>query len=278
VAVDPVEKKPLYHWRPGSGILSLGGVGCNLRCPFCQNHPISQVQGGCFPGELTLLSPEQVADLAESNGLRAVAFTYNEPLIHMEYLLEASRVLKARGLGVVLVTNGTVSPDPLAELMGLVDAANVDVKAFSQRGYQSIGGDLQSVLRTVESLFHGGVHVEVTHLVVPNLSVEEEFVQMVRWLRDLSPLIPLHISAYHPAFKAKEPPFPVEHLDRLMELAREMLAYVYVGNVPWRGRNITKCPNCGEDMIVRLGYNMVASYLDVSGNCGSCGFPMGVKV
>lgn len=276
VAVDPVEKKPLYHWRPGSLILSLGGIGCNLKCPFCQNHQISQISDGHYDGRLLALSPPDIENLAIEAGVSAVAFTYNEPLVHMEYLIKACGYLKARGLATVLVTNGIVNLPPLYELKGLIDGANVDVKAFSKEGYDRIGGDMSSVVKSVEALISMGVHVEITHLLVPGLSNHVEFEKMVRWITNLSRLIPLHISAYHPAYLMKTKPIPVTEIDRFVELAREHLFNVYVGNIPERALNVTKCPNCGEDIVVRMSYNVIANYLDTLGNCGFCGSKVGI--
>ncbi|MCX7828310.1 MAG: AmmeMemoRadiSam system radical SAM enzyme [Thermanaerothrix sp.] len=276
VAVDPVEKKPLYHWRPGSSILSLGGIGCNLRCPFCQNHHISQIRDGHYEGKLLTLSPPDIEDLANRLGVSAVAFTYNEPLVYMEYIIEASCYLKPRGLGIVLVTNGTVNLTPLYELRGLVDGANVDVKAFSREKYDYLGGDMDSVVRSVEALIAMGVHVEITHLLVPGLSDPGEFTEMVHWIASLSRAIPFHVSAYHPSYLMQTRPIPIKDVDHFAEIARERLLNVYVGNIPERARNVTKCPNCGEDIIVRMGYNIVANYLDALGNCRFCGSNGGV--
>ena len=270
LAVDPVEKKPLYHWRPGSRILSLGGQGCNLGCFFCQNHHLSHPEE---PLEAPFLAPEDLARKAEGTG--AVAFTYNEPLVHPEYLREAGPVLRSRGIRVVWVTNGTIEPAPLEELLEGVDGANVDLKVFSEEGYRSLGGDLASVLRTLGRLHEAKVHLEVTHLVVPGFNDDPVvFAELVEWLAGLSCRIPLHLSRYVPRWRATAPPTDPHLLEAWAQIARRRLRHVYLGNLG--GPSSTRCEHCGRDILVRSEYNTFQRYIDASGNCGFCGGSNGI--
>lgn len=272
VAVDPIEKKPLYHWRPGSRILSLGGLGCNLDCPFCQNDSLSHPLGWIAS---PFLEPEELVALAEAGGEGAVAFTYNEPLIHPEYLLEAGRQLHRRGIRVVWITNGTIEPEPLEEILGEVDAANVDLKAFTQEGYRSLGGDLESVLRTLRRMREAGVHLEVTHLVVPGLNDDPtDFSGLVDWLADLSPRIPLHLSRYFPRRKATAPATSLRTLEGFRDIAEKRLKHVYLGNCG--GSAVTRCEKCGRDILARSEYNIFQRHIAASGNCGFCGQDNGI--
>ena len=229
LAVDPIEKKPLYHWRPGSRILSLGSVGCIMRCQFCQNHHIAHPSGEV---RLTPLNIPGLAARTAQTGLRAVAYTYNEPALQAEYILEAAPVLQEKGIATVLVTNGMFSEALLADLSPWVAAANVDVKTFNPRTYARLGGSLDAVKRTVEGLHKAGSHVEVTTLVVPGISdSENDLVAMAEWLAAISPEIPLHLSRYFPAHAFTAPATDVRLLRRLASLAQERLQNVHLGNV-----------------------------------------------
>jgi pyruvate formate lyase activating enzyme len=235
IAVDPIEKKPLYHWRPGSFILSLGSLGCTMRCPFCQNHGIAQ-PGPLRPERLprlTAVSPEALAAKTRELGLRSVAYTYNEPALQAEYILAAAPILREAGIATVLVSNGMYSEALLGDLVSFVDAANIDVKCFNPGTYARLGGSLAAVMRTVPALLSAGVHVEVTTLVVPGVSDSpEEFARELDWLADLSPELPLHISRYRPAHKFTAPPTDIALLQRFAAMAGERLKHVHVGNVP----------------------------------------------
>ena len=243
VALDPVEKKPLYHFYPGSRILSVGSFGCNLACPFCQNYSISQagVPDLCFyEGEAGLrvykLLPEELLALAldtrEKRGNIGVAFTYNEPLMNYEYVRDSAKLLHEAGLKVVLVTNGTLSAGPFAKLLPLIDALNIDLKGFTPEFYEWVGGDLELVLANIRAAHGAGCHVEVTTLVIPGRNDStEEMRQEAQWLSALSPEIPLHLSRYFPRYRLGEPATPVETLQELREMAGKYLHHVYLGNV-----------------------------------------------
>jgi pyruvate formate lyase activating enzyme len=233
IAVDPIEKKPLYHWRPGSQIFSLGSLGCTMRCPFCQNHSIAQPAPGASPRRLSELTPQALADKTAELGLRAVAYTYNEPALQAEYILEAAPVLREKGIATVLVSNGMYSESLLRDLAPVVEAANIDLKTFNPKTYARLGGSLDTVRRTIPYLLEQGAHVEVTTLVVPGVSDDPaEFAAELDWLAGLSPDLPLHISRYRPAHKFTAPPTDLNLLLRFEQMAREKLRHVHLGNVP----------------------------------------------
>ncbi|WP_303813823.1 AmmeMemoRadiSam system radical SAM enzyme [Selenomonas ruminantium] len=233
LAIDPIEKKPLYHFYPGSVILSLGSFGCNMACPFCQNHTISQ------GGEREVrwhISPEQLAELAQETsqqyGSIGVAFTYNEPLLSYEYLRDTLPLLHQAGQKNVLVTNGQIEEEPLTELLPYVDAMNIDLKTFAEKTYAKLGGSLQAAQRTIQMAAEAGVHVEVTTLVVPGISdAINEFCAEVDWLAAVSREIPLHLSRYFPRYQCKAPATPLDKLYELQRIAQKCMKYVYLGNV-----------------------------------------------
>ena len=232
IALDPVEKKPFARFYPGRLILSVGSYGCNLRCPFCQNASISQ-RG---PESTQMhVSPEQLTDLALKYRDKAanlgVAFTYNEPLIGYEFVLDCAKLLKEKDLKVVLVTNGTINPVPWEALLPWVDAANIDLKGFTEDYYKWLGGDLEIVKSAIAKAVEKGCHVEVTTLVIPGRNDSpEEMEQEARWLASLSPELPLHISRYFPRWQLDTPATPVATILELKAVAEKYLKYVYTGN------------------------------------------------
>ncbi|MCL2010290.1 MAG: radical SAM protein [Synergistaceae bacterium] len=229
-AVDPIEKKPLYHWRAGSSIFSLGSLGCNMRCPFCQNHAIAQPANMKTP--LTEIPPEELVRHVQSFGLPAVAYTYNEPALQAEYILEAAPLLKNDGIASVIVTNGMFSREALNDLLPWIDAANVDVKTFDSGKYADMGGSLDTVRENVESMTRAGVHVELTNLIVPGISDSpEDFERMTDWIASISPDIPLHISRYFPAHRCPAPPTDIGLMRGFQASARRKLKSVHLGNV-----------------------------------------------
>ena len=231
IALDPIEKKPLYKFFPGSRILSVGSYGCNLNCPFCQNFEISMADS-TFPTRK--ISPERLANLAQEllpQKNIGVAFTYNEPFISYEFVRDTSELLKAAGLKSVLVTNGTVSPAALKKILPLIDALNIDLKGFSQEIYSWLGGDFETVRRTIE-VTAKSCHVEVTTLIVPTLNDSlEDMDKEAAWLAKISKNIPLHISRFFPRYKVTNlPPTPVKKIYELVEIAKRHLNFVYAGN------------------------------------------------
>jgi pyruvate formate lyase activating enzyme len=231
-AVDPIEKKPLYHWRPGSRILSLGSVGCTMKCPFCQNHSIAQPRGGAGNVPVTEISPSELVEQVQRRKLFSVAYTYNEPALQAEYILKAAPLLKDAGIAAVLVTNGMFSAEARDELSPWIDAANIDVKTFDPALYAAMGGSLDVVKTNAEELTRAGVHVELTHLVVPGISGSlEDFVRLVDWIAELSSEMPLHISRYFPAHNYSAPPTNIGLMREFQTAAQQKLLHVHLGNV-----------------------------------------------
>lgn len=232
IALDPIEKKPLRRFRPGSRILSIGSFGCNLRCPFCQNHEISMAGETDIP--TVEVSPEQLADKAaalQARGNIGAAYTYNEPLVGYEYVRDCAMRIRERGMVNVLVTNGTIEEEPWRKLLPSIDAVNIDLKGFTSAWYQRLGGDLETVKRSI-AIAAKQCHVEVTTLLIPGENDSaEEMQELTQWLASISAEIPLHLSRFFPRHQMTDrPPTPVEQVYRLAEAARKNLAYVYTGN------------------------------------------------
>lgn len=264
-ALDPIEKKPLYHFYPGSYILSLGTWGCNFACQFCQNWQIAQDNP-----ETIELPPEAAVTLALDQGKRnvGIAFTYSEPSVWYEYILDTVKVSHKAGLKNVLVTNGFINEKPLAELLPFVDAMNIDIKAFNIDYYNKVcAGSLEKVKETVKQSA-AACHVEITTLLVPGLNDDESELQgLADWLANINRDIPLHFSRYFPNYKMQEPPTPLETMEMAYREASERLNYVYLGNVGNIGHN-TNCPKCGKMVIDRVRRQ---SELTPEKKCPQCG-------
>jgi pyruvate formate lyase activating enzyme len=273
--VDPIEKKPLNHFLPGTPVLSFGTAGCNLACRFCQNWDISKSR------EIDTLAdaapPERIAAAAEELGCPSVAFTYNDPVIFLEYAIDTANACRARGIRSVAVTAGYVCPEPRRELFAAMDAANVDLKAFSDSFYRRLcSGQLAPVLDTLVYLKHETrVWLEVTTLLIPGENDSSaELAAMSRWaVENLGPDVPWHFTAFHPDYRLREvPPTPPATLRRAREIAREQgLRHVYTGNVHDREGQSSYCSGCGELVIGRDGYALDAWSLDDLGHCLRCG-------
>lgn len=237
--LDPIEKKPLYHFHPGSHILSLGSFGCNLRCPFCQNYTISQAGRSGFAGQqlpLDRVTPKEIVAAAqrleETSGNIGVAFTYNEPLIGYEFVYDTARLLKEVGLATVLVTNGQIEKDSWLHLLPYIDAVNIDLKGFTQAFYDWIGGDLETTKAAIAMAAEEGVHVEVTTLVIPGKNDSAaEMAAEAEWLAGISAELPLHLSRYFPRYQVDIPMTPVETLQQLRRVAEARLRFVHLGNI-----------------------------------------------
>lgn len=269
-ALDPMEKKPLYHFYPGSTIFSLGAVGCNLKCGFCQNWQISQQEAPAFE-----IPPDEAIRLARayrSHGCVGLAYTYSEPFMWYEWVLDTCRLARREGLKNVLVTNGFINEDPLQELLPLVDAMNIDVKAFRPGFYRRVcKGKLEPVLATVERAYKAGCHVEVTTLLIPGLNdSDEELEALAGWLASLGEDIPYHLSRYFPNYQFDLPPTPLATLERARRIARKKLRYVYLGNAPAEDGNHTRCHQCGQEVILRDGFG-VKGYRLRGKCCDRCG-------
>lgn len=278
-SVDPTEKKPLYHFFPGSALLSLGTVGCNFGCGFCQNWHISHADA-----PTTYLSPEEAVDLAlkakaKSDKCIGIAYTYSEPLVWYEYVLDTAKLAREKGLYNVLVTNGYVNHDPLVELLPFVDAMNIDVKGFSDEFYRRVcAGKLDPVLETVKSAHGAGCHVEVTTLLVPGMNDDPADIdRLVDWLSGIDPEIPLHFSRYFPNYKFSLAPTPESTLVDARRRALRKLKYVYLGNVLiWEGSD-TDCPECGRTVIRRRGMGVHNAYIDENNRCQYCGATVAIR-
>jgi len=276
LAVDPIEKKPLFHYRPGSMILSAGFCGCNLRCPFCQNWRISQSTGS---GKQ--MQPGDIISAALHEDSPSIAYTYSEPLVHAEFLLDCMALAHQHGIANVLVTNGCANREVAQEVLSLTDAANIDLKCFSADTYAvTLGGGtkdaLPAVLEFIRLACAMGVHVEVTTLVVTGLNDSaEELDACADFLASVGP-IPWHLSAYHPDYHWNAPPTDPALLLRTAQRAREKLPFVYTGNIGG-GENNTACPRCGAILVRRKGYKTDTSGLaaPVEGEsfyrCARCG-------
>ena len=271
--VDPIEKKPLNHFLPGTSVLSFGTAGCNLGCRFCQNWDISKSR------EIDTLSqaasPEALAAEAQRLGCRSVAFTYNDPVIFMEYAMDVADACRERGIKAVAVSAGYMNPAPRAEFYRHMDAANIDLKAFTDAFYQKVTfAKLPAVLDTLEFLAHSQVWFEITTLFIPGHNDSDaEIAAECEWLvAHLGPDVPLHFTAFHPDFKMRDvPPTPPATLTRARRIALDLgLRYVYTGNVHDRDGQTTTCPGCGAAVIVRDWYVIEAYALDADGRCRRC--------
>ena len=271
VSMDPMEKKPLYHFLPGSSILSVGPNGCNLSCDFCQNYHISQGRAAT-----KFVSPEDLAAMAVANGSAGVAYTYSEPLIWFEYVMDAARAVRGRGLANVLVSNGYINPEPLAELLPWIDAMNLDIKSMDPVFYKKVcKSALPPVLQTARAAA-GKVHLEITNLLIPGLNDDKGNIEkLTDFVAGLDDKIPLHFSRYFPAYKRTTPPTPPETMEMAARIASEKLKYVFVGNIDLGRWKNSVCPGCGKTLIDRTGYMVKEVALDGE-KCRACGCPPAV--
>jgi len=273
--IDPIEKKPLNHFYPGSSVLSFGTAGCNLSCHYCQNWDISKSRE--WDSLCDEASPEALAKAAIQYGSRSVAFTYNDPVIFLEYAVDAAKACHALGLKTVAVTAAYIHPEPAKEFFSHMDAVNVDLKGFSEEFYHKLCvGHLQPVLDKLEYLIkETDCWTEITTLLIPGQNdSDEELKRMCDWLVEhLGPDVPLHFSAFHPDYKMMDvPPTPRTTLTRAREIALESgLHYIFTGNVHDTAGATTYCPACGTPLIVRDWYEIVDYYLTDDGHCPDCG-------
>ncbi len=272
-ALDPIEKKPLYHFMPGGRIFSIGSWGCNFRCRFCQNWQISQQE---VPAQN--LTPVEVARRAGADGSVGVAYTYNEPLIGWEFVRDCCREVKRAGLKNVLVTNGFINPEPLAELLPLVDALNIDLKAFNEDFYQRLcGGSLAPVLAAIKLAASQSL-VEVTTLLIPGENDDpQELNALAQWVAEnCGAEIPAHLSAYTPRYQHQTRPTTADELLQAREIFGRHLRHVYVGNVLTADGSDTRCVGCGQPLVKRQGYRIDARGLGADGSCRACGVKSGI--
>lgn len=273
--IDPIEKKPLNHFLPGTPVLSFGTAGCNLTCKFCQNWDISKSRE--MDRLMDQAAPELIAEAAEQTGCRSVAYTYNDPVIFLEYAVDVAKACRARGIKNVAVSAGYIKPEARREFFDHMDAVNIDLKGFTERFYQKLcTGKLSSVLETINYVHHEtDVWMELTTLLIPGENDSpEEIEELSTWVREnLGPDVPLHFTAFHPDYKMQDKPHtPPETLTRSRDIAqRHGLHYVYVGNVHDEACSSTYCPGCGARVIGRDWYKLTHWSLGQGGHCTACG-------
>jgi pyruvate formate lyase activating enzyme len=276
VHADPIEKKPFYHFLPGHLAFSVATPGCNLHCLYCQNWQISQQ----LPEDVESvdLPPEKTVAAAAGYECPVIAYTYSEPTIFYEYVLDTARLARAAGLRNVVVSAGYIEPEPLSELCRTVDAVKIDFKGYSREFYTRIcSGTLSPVLEAMKRIHAAGVHLEIVTLVVPTLNDDAEQLKgLCRWIvQELGPDVPTHFSRFHPLYKLTHLPMtPVETLEQARDMAMEEgIRYAYVGNVPGHPGDNTHCHQCGKLIIRRLGFSVLERHL-VDGQCEYCGQPI----
>ncbi len=274
--IDPIEKKPFFHFLPGQSTLSIATAGCNVNCKFCQNWEISQVR----PEQIRHidLPPASVAVNAEKYNSHIIAYTYSEPIVFFEYMVDTAKEALKRNIRNVVITGGYISQEPLQELMGVVDGIKVDLKAFSQEFYTKyVRGELNPVLEAIKTIAKSDVWLEIVYLVIPTLNdSNDEIRQLSRWLKtEIGQDIPIHFSRFHPMYLMKNlPPTPLSTLIRIRDTAKEEgLHYVYIGNVPGHAAENTFCPKCQNIVIQRRGYEIKKIEI-VNGQCNFCRNPI----
>ena len=278
IHIDPMEKKPLYHFRPGSSVLSIGTAGCNLHCRNCQNWQLSQ-RGGEEMEQVHQALPEDLVRAARERDCQAIAYTYSDPVVFYEYVRDSAELAREQGLSNVLVTAGYINPAPLRELCHWVDATNTDLKAFDDRFYREVcGARLQPVLESLVGMRAAGIWVEVTNLVIPSLNDDMALVRrMADWIRrELGAGTPVHFSRFQPMYRMRNlPPTPVETLERARAEALDAgLEHVYIGNLFGHEAETTYCPRDGTPLLRRKGYRIVERRLTPEGRCPQCGDPI----
>lgn len=269
---DPIEKKPLYHFYPGENIFSIGGYGCNLKCPYCQNFSISQKFNPSRDNGI-LLSPLQVVKKAKENNSNMIAFTYSEPIVIFEYVLEMAKIAKENKLSTVMVSNGMINVDPLKELAKYIDAWNIDLKTFNENCFKKFHkGYLKTVKETIAYVASNS-HLEITTLAVTGINDnEKDYSDIINFISEINNDIPFHISRYYPSYKYNQEPSSIRFLNQMCDLASKKLNYVYSGNYksPLNYEN-TYCPKCQSLLIKRNGYFTEIISLQ-KGLCRNCGY------
>jgi pyruvate formate lyase activating enzyme len=274
--VDPIEKKPFYHFLPGSDAFSMATSGCPLRCQFCQNWRISQASPEDY--DSAYVSPQQLVGRVRARRAPVIAYTYNEPTVFLEYLSDIARLGREQQLRSVLISCGYASEPAMGELCDVLDAVKIDLKGFSERFYREVcEAELAPVLRSIKQVRARGLHLELVNLVVPTLNdAEGDLKEMSKWIAgELGPDVPVHFTRFHPDYRLQNlPPTPVETLERARAIAMDQgLHYAYVGNVPGHPGNSTYCPACGELVIGRKGFIITDNRLD-DGRCSACDAPI----
>jgi pyruvate formate lyase activating enzyme len=272
--VDHIEKKPLFHFQPGSMSYSIATAGCNMSCSHCQNFQISKMAADVSPVPGTAVTAEQVVDSALETGCRSISYTYTEPVIFMEFAMDCALLGSEKGLANVFVTNGFMSKESADLAVQFLDAANVDLKGANDEHYKKVcGARLAPVLDTIQKLYAKGVWIEVTTLVIPGLNDDRSSLQFIAsFIASVDPSIPWHLSRFFPTYRMLDrPPTPVETLKTAQKIGEDTgLKFVYIGNIPMEG-DVTICPACGQVLIERSGYAVLANRITADGKCGKCG-------
>jgi len=281
--VDPIEKKPLFHFLPGTLSFSIATAGCNFRCEFCQNWQISQITKG-KEGKIIgkEASPKQIVQKALETGCSSIAYTYTEPTIFFEYAYDIAKLAKGKNLANVFVTNGYQTKETVKEMAKFIDAANIDLKSFSENFYRKIcGASLAPVLESIELMYKLGIWIEITTLLIPNQNdSEKEITQIANFISKISKNIPWHISRFHPDFQMTDSfPTPLETLEKAYQIGKKAgLNYVYLGNVLTETRENTYCPKCQNLAIRRIGYKTEILGIDKKGRCLKCKENLNIKL
>ena len=271
--VDPIEKKPLFHFLPGSTSFSIATVGCNFRCLQCQNHEISQMPMDKERIEGSAVSPSNILLSAKESQCRSISYTYTEPTIYFEYAYETAAIANEAGVKNVFVTNGYMTEEALRTIQPYLDAANVDLKSFQEKFYREVcGARLEPVLENLKLMKQMGIWVEITTLIIPTLNdSDQEFEMIAQFIVSLGPDVPWHISAFYPTYKMTNlPRTSTSLLFRAREIGMKAgLRYVYCGNIPGQGGENTFCPHCGRQVIERVGFRVIKNEI-VNGECRHC--------
>ncbi len=271
--VDPIEKKPLFHFFPGSQSLSIATAGCNFKCLHCQNSSISQMPRDNNYIKGNALPPSKIVSLAKEYNCRSISYTYTEPTIYFEYAFEASKLAKEEGLANSFVTNGYITPEALKTIHPYLDAANIDLKSFSDDFYRKVcGAKLQAVLDSITLYYQLGIWVEITTLIIPGYNDSlDELTDIAKFIKNIDEKIPWHITAFYPTYRLTDPPpTSIQSLRKAREIGlAEGLRYVYEGNIPGKGSENTSCYNCNKTLIQRLGFSILENRIK-DGKCPEC--------
>jgi len=274
IHIDPIEKKPFYHFLPGSNAFSLATAGCPLSCQFCQNWEISQAKPEDF--QVKYVPPEELVESSHSQNVPVIAFTYNEPTVFTEYLTDTARQAKKKNIRSILISCGFMNEEPLKEMCEVLDAIKIDLKGFSENFYRKVcSAELQPVLRSIKQISKSKTHLEIVNLVVPTLNDSDKMLtDLAEWITgEIGPDVPIHFTRFHPDYKLLNlPPTPIATLERSREIAMSKgIHYAFVGNVPGHPGNCTYCPRCGKEIIKRTGLFTTEIHLK-NGRCEYCNY------
>jgi len=272
---DPIEKKPLYHFFPGKNILSVGSIGCNLKCKFCQNWEISQTSCNEYNYLKSITVSDIIAEAKNDPNNAGIAYTYNEPTVWLEFMFDIAKEAKQSNLKNVMVTNGFINKEPLAELLTIIDAFSVDLKAFKESFYKAqTFSSLKPVKQAITTIAKSEKFIEITNLIIPGLNDKtQDFTELIKWIKNECGInTVLHISRFFPNYKMNISPTPEKTLLNFYNIAKNELNYVYLGNTNSKVGHDTFCPNCGRKVIKRMRYDTIVDGLDNAGNCLNCNF------